>query len=408
MNEAVVSAGGESDRPYPSRAGHLPDDFAEVTPAWLTGLLARRYPGLVVHEMEVVEVVSSHTTKVRLRLDCNEVAAAAGIPEHVCLKSNWSGMRTGDICEREARFYHLALGALGALDGPVPGSYFADWDADGGGRGLVVMEDLTESGGAFGHSADHLGVDGVAAGLESLAVLHGALWASPQLRQMAWLPRSMDTPLDDDMVLQFWNYIRLNLANPEYRAVIPQWVYDTPELMVHQLDELAAYERARTAPTGLVHGDAHQGNSFLRDGGDRVWLDWQLARQGSPWRDVSYFVVGGLTVDERRGADRDLVEHHRQLLVATGAEGVPDRDEAWQEFIRWPAYGTQAWLGNYNPWGHQSGLEMVGRTFTALDDYDTVALLTAGKRPRRTVTLGEGAYRLTRELQDQLDALEAG
>jgi aminoglycoside phosphotransferase (APT) family kinase protein len=190
--------------------------------------------------------------------------------------------------------------------------------------------------------------------------------------------------------------------------VVPQWVYDSPESLVYQLDELAAHEQERTGPTCLVHGDAHQGNSFLRDTGDRVWLDWQLARQGSPWRDVSYFVVGALTVEERRAADRDLVELHRELLLATGAEGVPGRDDAWREFVLWPAYGTQAWLGNYNAWGNQSGLEMARRTFAALDDYDTVSVLTAGKPPRRPVRMGEGAYRLTPELQRQLDALEAG
>jgi hypothetical protein len=372
-----------------------------VTPAWLTGVLANRYPGIVVHDFDQIELKNSHTTKLRVRLDLNDVGVAAGIPEHVCLKANWSGLRTGLICEREARFYHLISGGL---DCPVPAAYYADWDADGRGNGLVVMEDLGVSPGEFGASDDHLGVDGVAAGLDSLARVHGALWGDPRLDAFEWLAPSMGTDNDTEQVIQFWHYIQFNLTDPEYEAVVPAWVYDTPEVMNQVLDELSAYALDRPGPHCLVHGDAHQGNSFLRADGERVWVDWQLVRKGSPWRDACYFVVGALTVDERRSADRDLVEHYRGRLLATGADGVPDRDAAWQEFMRWPAYGTQAWLGNINQWGQHSGVEMVRRQFAAADDYDTVGLLTAGKLPRRRFVPGEGALGLAPELQHQYDA----
>jgi hypothetical protein len=354
----------------------------------LTGLLQNKYPGVVVNDFEVVELKNSHTTKLSLALDLNEAGREAGIPRDVCLKSNWSlGVGTGDICEREARFYHLMANDLEA---PLPRSYYADWDGDGGGRGIVVMENLAVAPGAFGNSTGQLGVDGVARGLESLAVLHGALWRSPRLDELHWLPGSMDTPVDTEQVILFYNYIIYNLEQPAYRGVLPQWVYETPELLNHVLDELSAYEREQTGPRCLVHGDAHQGNSFLRANGERVWVDWQLVRKGTPWRDVSYFIVGALTVEERRASDRDLLAHYRDCLMRTGAEGVDDQDAAWEHFRRWPAYGMQSWLGNIDHWG-QSGVEMVKRVWAAAEDFDTIALLTHGKEPRRKVTLGEGA-----------------
>jgi hypothetical protein len=390
-----------ADRPYLARTERLPRRLDDVNAKWLTGLLANRYPGIVVNGFETVEVKSSHTTKLRVRLDLNDVGIAAGIPEQVCLKSNWSGMRTGLICEREARFYHLIREGLSC---PVPKVYFADWDADGGGNGIVMMEDLTVSPGAFGASTDHLGIDGIAAGLESLAVIHGALWGSPQLQAFDWLSPSMGTENDTEQVIDYWHYIWFNLTDPEYEAVVPKWVYEKPELMHHVLDELSAFERELPGPQCLVHGDAHQGNSFLRANGERVWVDWQLVRKGSPWRDVSYFLVSGLTVEERRSADRDLVEQYRQRLIATGAQGVPSRDEAWRQYLRWPAYGSQAWLGNINQWGQRGGVEMVKRQFAASEDYDTVGLLTAGKLPRREFVPGQGSYQLPAQLQAQLDA----
>lgn len=233
-------------RPYSARTGRLPRHLDEVTPSWLTRVLRNRYPGIEVLDMTVVEVRNGHTTKLRVALDLNPIGIAAGIPRQVCMKSNWSeGFESGDICELEARFYHLMRDHVRA---PVTRSYFADWDGDGGGRGVVMMEDLAAADGQFGHSTHRLGVDGVARGLESLAVLHGALWGSPLLREQTWLPVSMDTPVDTEQLLRMFNYIALNLAKPDYQAVLPRWIVDTPELFAHAFDEMAAFARTQPRP----------------------------------------------------------------------------------------------------------------------------------------------------------------
>ncbi|WP_077033206.1 phosphotransferase [Pelomonas sp. KK5] len=377
-----------SMRPYPARTGRLPRHLSEVTPEWLQGLLRHRHPGLVIEGMDVVEVRNSHTTKLRLALDLNEAGRAAGIPRHVCLKSNWSeGFESGDICELEARFYFMMQGHLKA---PIPRTWYADWDDDGRGRGIIVMEDLGVADGEFGHSSHHLGVDGVAKGLESLAVLHGALWDSPLLRQQSWLQTSMATPVDTEQVLRMYNYIAINLAKPAYQAFLPRWIYDQPERFAHAFDELAEFARSQPGPHCLVHGDSHQGNSFLRANGERVWHDWQLARQGQPWRDITYFMLGALTIEERRASATDLIRHYREALMATGARDVADQDTAWDHFRRWPVYGMQAWLGNVDQWG-QTGMHMVERFFAAAEDMESIELLTAGKTPRRQVRLGDNA-----------------
>ena len=69
------------DGPYPDRSDRLPRRLEQVTPAWLTGQLARRYPGIEVHDFEIVECKNSHTTKLRVELDLNGVGQAAGIPK---------------------------------------------------------------------------------------------------------------------------------------------------------------------------------------------------------------------------------------------------------------------------------------------------------------------------------------
>ena len=300
------------DRPYPQRTGSLPRDLEQVTASWLTSVLQNRYPGLIVEQLDVVELINSHTTKYRLALKYNDAGKHLSLPSQVCLKSNWSeGFESGEICELEARFYFLMQDQLSA---PVPRCFFADWDGDGSGRGLVMLEDLGCADGNFGNSQDHLGVDGVAHGLESLASLHAALWGHKSLQQ-SWLHRSMDTPVDTEQVLRNWNYSRLNMEKTSYQAMLPTWMYETPEHFLHAFDELSAIERDYRGPLCLVHGDSHQGNSFLRasDGseqGERVWLDWQLVRKGTPWRDIAYFMLGALSIDERRADGRHLVKHY--------------------------------------------------------------------------------------------------
>lgn len=397
MNESIVQA---TDRPYPARLGCLPRNLADVTPQWLTSLLGHRYPGIEVKGFDIVELKNSHTTKLRIALDLNQVGVEAGIPRQVCLKSNWSeGFESGDICELEARFYYMMRNELAV---PLPKSHYADWDGDGSGRGIVVMEDLGAAAGKFGNSQDHLGVEGVAKGLESLAILHGSLWGSDRLDRQAWLHRSMDTPVDTEQILRMYNYQLLNTRKKTYQAILPAWIYDTPELFNYAFDELAAFEREQSGPLCLVHGDSHQGNSFLRADGERIWLDWQLVRKGTPWRDVAYFMLGSLTVDERRTSAWDLVKHYREALLATGAKGVLDQDAAWDQFRRWPVYGMQAWLSNVDIWG-QGGLAMVERFFTAAEDMDTIQLLTKDKPPRRQVTLGADARPIAEGLLRLLD-----
>src|SRR3546814_17410459 len=102
-----------------------------------------------------------------------------------------------DICELEARFYHESAN-MPAL--PAARCYYADWDGDGSGQGVVVLEDLADAGGKFGHSTDVIGIDGVAKALEGLATLNGACWGNERLDKLTWIPRSMDPPIDTNQI----------------------------------------------------------------------------------------------------------------------------------------------------------------------------------------------------------------
>lgn len=360
--------------PYPQRTTKLPHTRDGIDAAWLTSMLANRHPGIVVEGMEVVQLFDSHTTKMRIRVRLNEIGRAAGIPENLCLKSNWSGMfGEVDICAIEALFYETLAPHLQV---PTATCFYADWDNDGSGQGLVVLEDLIDRGGFFGHSTQHAGIESVATALKGLAKLHGSLWNSDRISEASapWLQTSMRTPVDHDQIKIMWHWVGENLKDPKFRAIAPRHYLDDPQRVVRAYAALVEYERAFQAPYCVILGDCHQGNTYVLPNGERLWLDWQLVRRGRPWRDVSYFMIGSLTTEERRAHERDLLALYRDALVATGADDVIGLDEVWEQYRRWPMYGVQAWIANMDHWG-QNGLPMNERFFAAAADLGTWDLL---------------------------------
>lgn len=361
-------------RPYPARTEKLPTTMDNVNAAWLSKMMSYKYPGVVANSMETVELLNSHTTKWRIKVDWNAAGKAAGLPPHLCMKANWSGMFSNvDIHALEARFYHFMAHEMKV---PTATCYYADWDDDGSAHGLVILEDLNQRGGKFGHSTQDNSVDLIAENLEGLAQLHGSLWDSDKISvaNAPWLQTQMDTPIDSDQVRIMWSWLQENLKDPNFCAIAPQHYIDDPHSIERAYDRLGEIERGLKAPYCIALGDCHQGNTYLLPNGERLWLDWQLVRRGRPWRDLTYFTVGSLTIDERRAHHKDLVKQYREHLIATGAQGVPSFDDIWEQIRIWVMYGIQAWAANMDSWG-QNGLPMNERFFCAAEDYGTWKLL---------------------------------
>jgi hypothetical protein len=348
----------------------IPRDLSKVTGEWLERALRRRYPTLEIRGFRVASVLNGHTTKMRIELDLNDAGTEAGIPSRLCLKANWSeGFDSGNICELEARFYHELRAQLNV---PAPRAYYSEWD--GTGQGLVVLEDLAVDGALFGHTTHHLGVERVAQVLANLARLHGTLWDHRKLAELAWLPTSMATPIDCDQLRMLYPLVERNLARREFAAFVPHWLPNDAERFLRAFDALGAYERKQGPARCLLHGDAHIGNSYIRPNGDWLWIDWQLVRRGHPWRDVCYFMVGALTIEERREHERPLLDHYLECLASTGAKDIPTPNEFWQHYRRWALYGLTPWLSYVDDWG-QAGLPIAERFCAAVTDLDTLALL---------------------------------
>ena len=142
-----------------------------------------------------------------------------------------------------------------------------------------------------------------------------------------------------------------------------------------------------------MHGDAHPGNMYFRDGKAGL-LDWQAVRRGHPARELAYTLITSLTPEDRRAAQRDLLDVYRRALGG----GRRSRAGPRRVLAALPAgaqYGYVAPLITAGMGGMQVediATEGLGRAVIALDDLETVA---APKEWLRLVTIDQHTYHRT-------------
>ncbi len=135
-----------------------------------------------------------------------------------------------------------------------------------------------------------------------------------------------------------------------------------------------------TGPQTLLHGDPHIGNTYVTPGKDVGFLDWQMARRGNWSLDVGYFLQGALTVEDRRSAERNLLEEYRTTLGLPSGE-MPSAEEVWLRYRASVAHGLAIWtatLSGGDAWQRPDiSLAFAQRYGAAFVDLDTRAALDA-------------------------------
>lgn len=296
----------------------IPASPEAIDSAWVEAALATRHPGVQVREVRLAE--RHEVTNCHARL---EVAYAndAGAPTRLFCKlpptdpTRRAAIAQTGMGRREALFYeglaeHLAL--------RTPRVHAAAHDDEGG--FVLLLEDLAATGCQVPDGTRGIRPDAAALALEDLAAMHVAFEDPVRRRKtVPWL-RPPDPPSD-------YGSSRLRVALDEHRERLTAPFALLAELYIERQAELHA--RWHREPLTLIHGDAHLGNLFEDDG--RVgFLDWGIVQETTPLRDVSYFLCMALSVEDRRGHERDLWKHYLEVRNATS--GAPlGFEEAWRE-----------------------------------------------------------------------------
>jgi len=312
------------------------DDYRDVTPEWLTRALARKFPGTEVTSLFLGTVIHGTSTKVRLLLTYNDAGQAHRLPPTMWLKGGFephSPLRAR-IYAGEAAFYR---DVSELLDIGCAKTYFAEVD-DEGARSLILMEDLLARGATFGRATRPVTPDQAARILSVLAKMHARFWRDDAIDAYPWLMNGGALGASNIIAKHFGqeNWDRC-LGLP--RAVhIPEALRDRTR-MGALVDRMMREDREKAFC--FVHGDTHIGNTFWEPDGACGYVDWATPMKGHWAHDVSDFISGGLTIEDRRRSDRDLIRHYIGELASHGVE-APSFDDAWFEYRRHIIYNFGA------------------------------------------------------------------
>lgn len=312
---------------------HLPLRIEEITAAWLTGVLAERYPGTVVSEAHIGTVIAGTATKVRLLLSYNEAGHGHRLPPTMWLKGGF--IRHDYTYDKsfvnEAKFF----GTWGQkLDINKPQAYWSGWDE--GVQGLVLLEDLAARNATFGNASKSLiSIDQQAQALELLAKMHAKWWESPELKTLKNFSTAWEAAGDIVMQMLRPEYFEKCINHRRCQAYVGPY-RDRERIMVGLRTQWA---RGRDVPQVFAHGDAHLGNMFFEPDGTPGYLDWQSWQEGPYMHDVAYSTIGNLKVEDRRHAEKDLIAGYLAALKRNGVANPPEFADAWEAYRRHAMHG---------------------------------------------------------------------
>ncbi|OBK26840.1 phosphotransferase [Mycobacterium asiaticum] len=317
--------------------------------------------GTTVNSVHVLNADAGTSSRARLAL------TGDGVPPTVFVKLAAQTAATrlmgelGRLGHTEVRFYSQLAPQLTGLPNAY-GTAFDRWT----GRYVLVLEDLPTASCEFPDTLHPLSVDQASLIVELLAKLHATFWGElPD--DLGWLY----TPSGDVTSLLTGSLMNTSIKRLAGRTTLPleegRYIVDNYRAVAALID---------TPPHTVMHGDAHPGNVYFRDGRAGL-LDWQAVRRGHPSRELAYTMVTSLTPEVRRGAQRDLLNHYRQALRAAGGPEL-DAEDLWLRYRQGALYAYVAALITAGMGGMQVediAMEGLRRGVAALQDLETVAAL---------------------------------
>jgi hypothetical protein len=287
-----------------------------------------------------------------------------GVPDSVFVKMPAETVATrligelGRLAHTEVMFYRELAPQLTG----IPTSYGSAFDSLTG-RFVLVLEDLAVDPCVFPDTLHPLDPNQAAKIVELLAKVHAAFWDRPP----AWVYSASG----DDTSLLTGPLLNTSARRLAERTDIPvddgRFIIDNYRTVAKLIDG---------QPNTVMHGDAHPGNVYFRNG-EAGLLDWQAVRRGHPGRELSYTLVTGMTTSDRQSCQRELLDIYRQALAAAGGPEL-NADELWLRYRQGALYAYVAPLITAGMGGMQDesiALEGVRRGVGALTDLETVAAL---------------------------------
>lgn len=350
MSGETMTAGNSlSNNPIAQKLGRLwplqiPADWDNVTPGWMTRALSRDFPDSCVSTVKILMRDDGTNRRAKFAL---RYQSGVG-PTQVFVKAHSAHhrivhLRNGNLFN-EARLF--SSGAELPLDHPRVYTAKVDYlrlDF------LLVMEDLMQREADPRDSTRPMSVEQVAHGLRALARLHSRYWnfSGKTHANLAWVKTWKASP--------GW---QVGLAK-----CVPRGLQRGMEQLPGPISALSGDHIVKVWSdyvntlaqdnVTLLHGDAHIGNTYVLPDNQVGFLDWQVVRRGNWSQDVGYFLAGSIVEDDRRRAERALLDEYRNALELP-RDQLPSRDDIWLRYRQSQAYGLAIWLSTLGTDGYQS------------------------------------------------------
>lgn len=345
------------------RTRAIPRAITDLSPAYLSTLLGR-----TVTSVTRLDGDAGTSSRARLALTGDDVPASVFVKMPAETAATRLMGELGRLADTEVRFYRELSGRLT----DVPTCHGATFDPVTG-RFVLILEDLAvdtqgqPTACEFPDTLHPLNPDRAALIVELLARVHATFWEQADRYPWVYSASGDATSL---LTGTLANTSARRLAGRTSIAVQDgQFINDNYRAVATLID---------TGPHTIMHGDAHPGNVYFRNGKAGL-LDWQAVRRGHPSRELSYTLVTSMTTADRTATQRDLLDVYRGALAAAGGPEL-DRDELWQRYRQAALYAYIATLITAGMGGMQDdeiAMEGLGRSVAALADLDTVSALRA-------------------------------
>jgi hypothetical protein len=290
----------------------------EIDGAWLADAL-----GLPGAEIESVAPIGTGQMSQSYRVSYTGVGedgvAASGSVVVKLASSDERSRATGvglGAYQREVTFYRELRDRIG---GPLAECLLSEFD-DNEGWFTLVLEDLHDA--VVGDQIAGCSPAQALQAMECLARIHAPVFGDLALGATPWLnqPMPLNQALLNALLPGFAERYGERVA-PEHMALCERFVASAD-----------GWLEDRRPPLGLVHGDFRLDNLLFTPEGCTA-VDWQTVGWGPVMRDASYFIAGGLSVEDRREHEESLVRAYHARLGELGVRSF-DWDECWREYRR--------------------------------------------------------------------------
>jgi hypothetical protein len=197
---------------------------------------------------------------------------------------------------------------------------------------VILMEDLAPA--EPGDQIQGCGPERAELAVREAAKLHASLYESPSLASFEWITQVTreGSELGRSLLVQMWPGFVDRLGDGLSREALA--------LGEQFARSFTDWSLAYRGPRTLVHADYRLENMLFGDGTDAppiAVVDWQTCMHTGGLTDVAYFLGGGLSVQDRRLHERELVESYRRELAGRGV-GLSAED-CWDQYRRFALHG---------------------------------------------------------------------